>query len=124
MRTRAAAPITKNASCHPRSCPSFVPIGSPITVATIVPPMTAASPTARLPFGAMRAARGVMIDQKTECVSATATRAARSVAKLPTQSTTMCAIAKQKMRKRRSLRRSIVAVAIVKGSDMIATTQA
>ena len=111
----ATAPITAKASCQPKSCPSLVPIGSPITVATIVPPITHASPSARFPFGAMRAAKGVMMDQKMEWHRATQMRAAKSA---------MWLKAKQRIRHKRSFRRSNRAVRIVKGSDMMATTQA
>ena len=120
----ATAPITAKASCQPKSCPSLVPIGSPITVATIVPPITHASPSARFPFGAMRAAKGVMMDQKMEWHRATQMRAAKSDPKLATQSTAMWLKAKQRIRHKRSFRRSNRAVRIVKGSDMMATTQA
>ena len=75
-QTAAPSPMMKKDSVQPKRCPSLVPIGTPSTVATMVPPMTAASPTARFPAGAMRAASGVMIDQKTECVRATPTRVA------------------------------------------------
>ena len=89
-----------------------------------MPPITAARPTARLPCGATRAASGVMIDQKIECVSATPTRAANSVSNVSTQGTTKWQIEKTKSSTSSNLRRSNLAVTIVRGSDMIATTKA
>ena len=120
----AAAPMMKNDSCQPKKWPRLVPIGTPSTVATMVPPMTLASPRARFPCGATRAARGVMIDQNTECESATPMRATRSVPKLVTHGTTKWQTANKKSRNKRSLRRSSLAVSTVKGSDITATTKA
>ena len=73
---KAAAPMTKKDSAHPKRCPILVPSGTPRTVATMVPPITAAKPVARLPAGAMRAASGFMMDQNIECASATPMRVA------------------------------------------------
>ena len=86
--------------------------------------MTDATPFAVWPFGDMRAASGNMIDQKTACASATITRAASSVMKEVTQGITRWATAKIPMRDKRSFLRSSFAVAMAKGSEAIATTQA
>ena len=64
----------------------------------------------------MRAAKGVMMDQKMEWHRATQMRATKSDPKLATQSTAMWLKAKQRIRHKRSFRRSNRAVRIVKGS--------
>ena len=65
-----------------------------------------------------------MIDQKIECVSATPTRAAKSISKLFTHGTTKWQSEKMNSSASSSLRRSNLAVMMVSGSDITATTNA
>ena len=84
----AAIPTMKKDPCQPTCCPRWVPIGTPSTVATIEPPITAAKPKACFPKGATLAASGVMMDQKMECVTATQTRAPMSFSNVSAHKTT------------------------------------
>ena len=75
-----ATPNTQVAPRHPIIPPSMVVNGVPITADIVDPNDTVATALPVIPFGARRAAIGLMRDQNSPCVNAAVTRAATSTA--------------------------------------------
>ncbi|MNT35212.1 hypothetical protein D3C72_1712330 [compost metagenome] len=124
MTTTASPPIAQNVVRQPSQSPTTRPKGIPITMASVVPVASMLSACAFLPTGAMRTASAAVIDQNTACDSATPMRLAMSISKLVTMPDAAWLTINSANTPMSSLRRSILRVSNINGSDAKATTQA
>ncbi|MNE64350.1 hypothetical protein D3C80_1597580 [compost metagenome] len=117
-----AMPI--NVIRQPSSCPTTRPNGKPSTIASAVPPASMLSACAFLPAGATRMANDAVIDQNTECASATPAREITKVVKFQATAVSTWLAINRINTPISSFRRSILLVSNIQTSDIVATIQA
>ncbi len=109
---------------QPSNCPTTRPSGRPSTIASAVPPASRLSAWAFLPGGATRIASEAVIDQNTECASATPAREITSVVKSQATAVSTWLAINSMNTPISSLRRSILLVSSMHANEAAATIQA